>query len=122
MEFAVPGSDVCFTIPDDWWHFCEMPNFRPRLQFYPYTRSCSEAIVVPITQIEPPVRDAGTPPFRKYKLVPVLLAFRSPECALPPVPVEQLDAGSYRYRPINGYHRFYASVAAGYSMLPVISR
>ena len=122
MRFEVPGSSLHFTIPDDWWRFCEMTTFRPVSKFYPYARNCSEAIAVPITEIEPPVRDVGIPPFRKYKLVPVLLAFWSPECALPPVPVEQADNGSYRYRPINGYHRFYASVAAGYSMLPVIFR
>lgn len=122
MDFVVPGSAVSFTIPDEWWTFCEMTTFRPVSKLYLYTRNCSEAIVVPITEIEPPVRDAGMPPFRKYKLVPVLLAFTSPGCALPPVPVEQLDTGSYQYRPINGYHRFYASVAVGYPMLPVILR
>lgn len=120
MEFVVPGSAISLTIPDDWWDFCEMPNFRRISDFYPYARAYANVVAVPIVEIEPPKRDAGMPPFRKYKLVPVLLAFHSPECALPPVPVEPLSSGPYRYRLINGFHRFYGSVAVGYSRLPVI--
>lgn len=120
MNFAVPGSTVRFAIPDDWWDFCEMPHFRPTSEFYPYTRACTTAVAVPIGEIEPPRRDPGIPPFRKYKLVPVLLAFQSPQCALPPVPVQPVSSSPYRYRPIDGYHRFYASVAVGYPKLPVV--
>jgi hypothetical protein len=119
MQFSVPGSDVRFTIPDDWWTFCELPIRLPS-KFYPYTRKCKEARAVALLEIEPPRRDDGVPPFRKYKLVPVLLGFTSPECAIPPVRVEEIRDSRYRYRVVNGYHRYYASIAVAYSKLPVV--
>lgn len=74
-----------------------------------------------IEDIQPPRRNPSMEPFRKYKLVPVLLAFISPECALPPVAVEPLPKGSgFRYRVTNGFHRFYASRAVGYSCIPAV--
>jgi hypothetical protein len=52
-------------------------------------------------------------------MCPVLFAFQSPECALPPVVLEPLpDDGDYRYRLLNGFHRFYASVHVGYTYIP----
>lgn len=54
----------------------------------------------------------------KYKLVPVLMAFQSPECYLPPVELEALAGEPYRFRVLNGFHRFYASVVVGYASLP----
>jgi ParB-like nuclease domain len=53
-------------------------------------------------------------------LVPVLLGFTSPNCAIPPVRVAKLADNRYVYRVLDGYHRFYASIAVGYSKLPVI--
>jgi hypothetical protein len=119
MEFSVSGSDVRFTIPDDWWTFCDLP-IQLASEFYPYTRNCKEARAVPLLEIEPPRRDGGVPPFRKYKLVPVLLGFTSPVCAIPPVRVEEISDSRYRYRVLNGYHRYFASIAVGYSKLPVV--
>jgi ParB-like chromosome segregation protein Spo0J len=51
-----------------------------------------------------------------------LLAFVSPECALPPVEVIRAFSGRYDLKIINGYHRYYASVAVGYTKLPVVIR
>ena len=91
--------------------------------YYPYPFQLSDSVeVVEITDVEPPTRSDGVSPFKKYKLVPVLLAFRSPECALPPVEVERLPGGGPKYRVVNGYHRYYASVAVGYTKLPVTIR
>ncbi len=53
-------------------------------------------------------------------MCPVLFAFQSPECALPPVVVEPLSNGAaFRYRLANGFHRFYACVHVGYTHIPV---
>ena len=71
----------------------------------------------------PPVRANGVPLLRKYKIVPVLLGYLSPECALPPVEVHlSKQPGPYRFTVYNGYHRFYASIAVGYPYLPAIVR
>ena len=125
MKFVTPGDGVEFEIPDEWWSFAEMSNFSAGSagNFYPYHANQKPIEVVPIADIESPIRNAGFQPFRKYKLVPVLLAFTSPECALPPVEVVALPGGpGTRYRVINGFHRYYASIAAGYTKLPVIVR
>jgi hypothetical protein len=76
---------------------------------------------VHIADIEPPTRSNGIAPFRKYKLLPILFAFQSPECILPPVTVVRLALNaSHRFRVLNGFHRFFASVAVGYTLLPVV--
>ena len=126
MWFEIPGAGSQFEIPDDWWTFVGMGEFSPSPGgYFPYSTAPGneETVVEPLTDIEPPLRDAGIPPFKKYKLVPVLFSFMSPECALPPVEVIAATHESrYRYRVRNGYHRFYASVAAGYTNLPVLVR
>ncbi|MET4214486.1 hypothetical protein ABIB95_009345 [Bradyrhizobium sp. LA2.1] len=78
--------------------------------------------VVPLAHVEPPQRNPGVPMLKKLKLVPVLFAFLSPECALPPVEVYRATSGPYRFTLHNGFHRFYGSVAAGYTHLPVLIR
>jgi hypothetical protein len=124
MKFRTPNS-LEFTIPDDWWHFAEMNTFSPNGGgYYPYPFQLAEKVtVVNLTEVEPPKRDDGVPPFKKYKLLPVLFAFQSPECALPPVEATILSGdGKFKYGVLNGYHRYYASVAVGYSKLPITIR
>jgi hypothetical protein len=73
--------------------------------------------------VKPPERDAGVIGFLKNRLAPVLLAFTSDRCALPAVPVRKLaNSDPYRYEVLDGYHRYYASIAAGYTRLPVLIR
>ena len=99
--------------------FCDVANWTRGSAYYPYPSGLAVEIVA-LTDIEPPRRDAGLAPFKKYKMCPVLFAFQSPECALPPVIVEALSAGkAFRYRLVNGFHRFYASVHEGYTHIPV---
>ena len=100
-----------------------MDNFRSRRigTYYPYQPSTiSEVTVVPLFEVEPPCRSDGVPAFRKYKLVPVMLAFASPECDLPPIEVKPIANSAYRYQVCNGYHRYYASVAVGYIDIPAL--
>jgi hypothetical protein len=122
-KFIVPGSSIEFEIPDDWWQFCDMESFSPAATFYPYSQRDVGAHTVPIAEVKPPERDAGVIGFHKNRMAPILLAFTSDRCAVPAVPVRELAAGEpYRYEVLNGYHRYYASVAAGYTRLPVIIR
>ena len=119
MRFFTPAPGISFDIPDDWWTFAEMTQFGgSEAGFYPPCDPNCE--VLDLDHIEPPQRSPGVPMFKKYKLVPVLLAFHSPECALPPVQVVlKADPDRYRYTVYNGFHRFYASAAAGFGSLPV---
>ncbi len=121
MKFITPRSGVEFEIPDDWWIFSEMDKFSlNKGRFYPYCTKDSNIEVVDIYEIEPPTRNNNIQPFRKYKLVPLLMAFTSPECALPPVEVvPNKEFETYHFKVKNGYHRYYASIAVGYPMLPI---
>ena len=122
-KFIVPGSNTEFEIPDDWWQFCDMENFRRATTFYLYSQRDVGVQTVPIAVVRPPERDARVVGFHKNRLAPIMLAFTSDRCAVPAVPVRELaGSGRYRYEVLDGYHRYYASVAAGYTRLPVIIR
>jgi hypothetical protein len=89
MMFQTPGNNT-FEIPDEWWNFAEMSNWsRGEYPHYPPQRDQSFHRI-PVRLIEPPVRDPGVDLFRKYKMVPILFALRSPECSLPPIRVSEL--------------------------------
>lgn len=121
MKFSVSQSDIVFEIPDDWWSFTEASAVRPGV-YYRYQQAIPDLVIpAPLIEVEPPRRDLGAIWFRKYKMCPVLFAFASPECALPPVWVNRLPpGGQYKFRVANGFHRFYASVAVGYADLPTL--
>lgn len=109
-----------YPIPADWLAFCEMETWQPSSKCYPWSGD-KPVELISISDIEPPRRSPGIEPFRKYKLVPVLLAFMSPECALPPIALEPLpERSGFKYRVINGFHRFYASQAVGYAFIPAL--
>ena len=89
MHFKTPRGEVAFEIPDEWWRFSEMDTFTSQGgRFYPYCalRGDQEIDAVSLVDVEPPMRNSGVPPFKKYKMVPILFAFCSPECALPARP------------------------------------
>jgi hypothetical protein len=122
-KFTVPGSIVEFEIPDDWWKFCDMENFRPTTTFYLYSQRDVGVQTVPIAEVRPPERHAGVVGFHKNRLAPILLALTSDRSALPAVPVRALAGDDrYRYEVLDGYHRYYATIAAGYTRLPVLIR
>ncbi len=108
-----------YTIPDDWLTFVRCPTGRAVLSIHPISPAeLSKSFPFPTPS--PTRRDAGVISFKKYKMCPVLFAFQLPECALPPVVVEFMSASqAFRYRIVNGFHRFYASVHVGYTHIPV---
>jgi hypothetical protein len=108
-----------YTIPDDWLAFCDVPIWTRCSDYYPY-ESCRTVQIVSLSDIEPPRRDAGTAPFKKYKMCSLLFGFQSPECALPPVVVQPMPKSeAFRYSLLNGFHRFYASMHVGYTHIPI---
>ncbi|OAI05412.1 hypothetical protein A1353_11540 [Methylomonas methanica] len=120
MRFRTPRDDYDFDIPDEWWSFAELDQLVSTPgPYYPY-KSADAVQIVLLSDIEPPQRSKAIEPFKKYKLVPLLLAFRSPECGLPPIQLVELEDAVYRYRVTNGYHRFYSSIAVGYSHAPAV--
>ena len=92
-----------------------------RFYFYGKQPDTDRAQVVDLASVKPPTRADGVPLFKKYKLVPVLFAFTSPKCSLPPGEVARLsEPHPYLYRLTNGFHRYYASAAVEYPELPVV--
>lgn len=84
----------------------------------------SDVSQIPLEHIQPQKMDGrqhlSHGGFDRMRMIDILvgIASRSP---LPPVPIVERPEGAYRYRLCNGTHRFYASVAAGFSHLPTVA-
>ncbi len=110
-----------FEIPKEWLDFCEFRQVSSECKFYFYGHNRPDVEIVPLSEIEPPSRDFGIAPFKKFKMVPVLMALMNPNGELPPVVVSQMDPDAmYKYKLEDGFHRFYASALAGYILIPVV--
>jgi hypothetical protein len=115
------SQTVHYEIPDEWWQFCDLDTWHPASEFYPsLDLNDDEVQIVPLRDIQPRRSDpAKASPFRKYKLVPVLMRFQSPECLLPAIDlVPVYGAAPYTYRVKNGFHRYVASLIVGYQSIP----
>jgi hypothetical protein len=118
----MPKHPCDFEIPDAWIAEAGMDRFTPTASAY---RSNAEAVLVRLVEIEPPhrvpecIKDARG--FDHARLVSVLRGIALgeqieavPLCALP----DNFPPAPYRYRVRDGFHRFYASIAAGFEYLP----
>jgi len=124
MRFPMPNFPCEFEIPDDWITEAGFMGFRPTTEAY---RSTPNAVLIPLMHIEPLVRFAAHPMdfrgFERARLVRILRGIVIGDVIEPApaieLPVREFCAGSFRYRVCNGVHRYHASIAAGFSMLPV---
>ena len=125
MRFPIPGSPFCFDIADADWEFSDMDTFQRRNRFYVPSREANasniEFAIVDIGCIEPDVeRIATKPELVKARIVPVLLAIRY-GLQLPPVQLARVDSGGGRpFQLVNGWHRYCASIAAGFEQIPAV--
>ena len=127
MRFHFPLLPAEFEIPDSWWIEAGMAAFRASAPGY---RSSPEAALVLLRTVEPPFRNPGVlrdwRGFDRARMIRVLGGIAG-DAEMPPVPVVALlptddPAGPFAWRVCDGFHRFYASVAAGFEMLPVVIR
>src|ERR1035441_1048375 len=122
MVTVVASPTISYEIPDGWWKFCDLDKWKPTAEFYLAKElNDNDVTVIPLAEIQPITRDlANGSPFRKYKLVPILLRFQSPtEPWLPPIQPEPITgAEPYKYKLTNGFHRFAASFLVGYRSIP----
>jgi hypothetical protein len=125
MRFPLPVLPLEFEIPDVWWAEAGMTDFAPKHRAY---RSTADASLIPLRNIEPPVRFPERPHhwrgFERHRLVKVLADIAA-NAVIEPVPVYELQRVPLlpiRYLVIDGYHRYYASIAAGFECLPVLIR
>jgi hypothetical protein len=124
MRAAMPNYPCEFEIPDEWWVAAGMADFSPG---HPAYRSTFGARLVPLREIEPPHLDIAQPRdwcgFDRARMLRILGGLKE-GAEIRPVPLLELErdavpsSKSYAYRPLDGYHRFYASIAAGFQFLP----
>lgn len=76
---------------------------------------------ISIQQIQAPIRDFGTTGLHKERTISLLGAYLN-DTQLPPVIVNELPDRKEYYEVLSGYHRYYTSVAFGFTSLPVSIR
>ena len=127
MRFILPLFPVEFELPADWWAESGMADFTITGSAF---RSTPEATLILLRDIEPPFRFPEShldwKGFNQDRMISILQGIATgaeiepvPLYLLPPLPHEFLPA-PFRYRVLDGYHRFYASIAAGYEYLPTV--
>ena len=125
MRFPMRNYPCEFEIPDVWLTEAGMDGFTRTARAY---RSTASAVAVPLREIEPPYRTPWTPKegrgFERTRLVSVLSAIAK-GTEMEPVPLLKLPAADfppapYAYRVRDGYHRFFASIAAGFECLSAV--
>lgn len=125
MRYVMPHFPCEFEIPDDWLAEAGADGFTPPTRAY---CSTSTAVLVPLTAIEPPYRVATITKdwrgFDRGHFISVLKGIAA-STEIEPVPllelpVSEFGPNTYRYRVRNGFHRFYASIVAGFECLATI--
>jgi hypothetical protein len=120
MLFAYPRFPAQFEIPDDWWADAGMVGFTPSKPFYrtatPECRLVSLVEIKPILQSQrPPLDFRG---FRKEGLL-LILAGIADDSEIPAVVLRKLgQSNDFKFELHAGFHRFHASVAAGFEFIP----
>ena len=119
MHFTVAGQGIDFEIHDDWWTEAGMSGFVPKSPAYDADAPThGVAATVPVGEVTAPRRDPGVQWFGHDRMVSILRGLASGD-RMPRIPVYEAPQDCRRYRPCDGFHRFYASIAAGFTHLPV---
>jgi hypothetical protein len=137
MRFVLPHDESEFEIADAWWEASGAPGFVPLEPAYTVTEGVNKGFeeftsdsgvtirsmhcptqLVALLYVAPPMREAGPPRFNETRMIQVLQAMCT-GILQPPIEVWRGAPGEARLVPRDGFHRFYASVALGFPMLPV---
>jgi hypothetical protein len=124
MRFPFPRLPGEFEIPDEWWAAAGMTGFTPSAPAYLSTDA--GARVIPLREIEPPFRPPERPldfrGFDRARMVRILSGFADgagiEAVPLTELPQPEFPQAPFGYRVTDGFHRFYASAAAGFKCLP----
>jgi hypothetical protein len=105
-------------VPDEWLAEAGWKDFKPSHCSF---RCESPHILIALADTEPPMRAPGVTldanGFCRDRMMKILVGIRQGD-SLPPISVEQGDPGQRPYRLRHGFHRYYASAAAGFSHVP----
>ncbi|MFZ6655372.1 hypothetical protein [Undibacterium sp. TJN19] len=121
MQFTHPSENFDFEIPDDWWIAGNALQFDLKSKSF-FASSITEwpTKVVAISQVAAPRRDPGVEGLREKRTIAILQAITS-GVALPALEV-YFESNSNCMAVRDGFHRYYISIALGFSMVPVSVR
>ena len=125
MKFNPPGRCFTFEIPDAWWREAGMPAFQPTSPSYAWRpdpeRPTLPVVCIPIARVRRGARTREGGDFDRARMTDVLRGIargdRIPPVAVMPLPPE---GQPFTHRLYSGFHRFSASIAAGYTHVPVV--
>jgi hypothetical protein len=120
-----------YFLEDEWWADAGMEGFVPASASY-RADLCAfpgrEIAAIAVDEVEPLSRQLSHGVFNdspesgpaRQRVISILRGFRA-NSMIPPVEVVQTQGdGPFRYRLLHGAHRFYCSVAAGFSHIPAV--
>lgn len=123
MKLTHHGLQV--ELPDEWWIGAEMTGFVPRTVAYRVDHNLFENVQeVRIEEVGSVRRNLGAGIFNnseeqgsaRERVLRILRGFRL-DNAIPPVEIVE-GQYPYRYKLVHGAHRFYCSLAAGFTSVP----
>lgn len=121
MKFIVAATGAEFEIPDEWWEEAGMTGCAAGAAAYAHKADPSEPIrLVSLCRIEPPLRDPRVAGLRRERTLGILRGFVACD-AIDAVPIDVPPGHrALPHRVRDGYHRYYCSIAAGFTHLPCI--
>lgn len=122
--------DLAIELNDSWWAEAEMDGFKPASTAYRVEMNGTHShgiFEVKINEVRPVQRALGVAIFNdsdeataRDRVVSILRGFRA-AAIIPPVEVvSEPDGSPYRYKLVHGAHRFYCSIAVGFSHVPAV--
>lgn len=126
----ITHHNLIVELDDSWWAEAGMQNFVPSASTYRVDATAARkgsVFEVSFDEVRPGQRNPGVGIFNsnaqasaKDRVVSLLRGFRE-NSAIPPVELLPDETGSnFGYKLAAGYHRFYCSLAAGYSRVPAV--
>ena len=132
MKVVHHGIEIV-DLPEEWLAEASMLTFVPNSSSYradPEICSGQAVFEVRIDEVAPFKRSPGVPIFNRdsetgstarERVVSILRGFQM-GAALPPISVVALEPeASYKYKLVAGVHRFYCSLAVGFTSVPAIT-
>ncbi len=123
MKFTINGVENSeFEIPDNWWLEADMDTFsRLSNSYRPGEPTYSlEVHIIALKSINPMKRNPGVADLVEERMINILKGIRSNNRIGPIIVIECPDSEKYSHRLKDGYHRLRASIACGFSHIPVI--
>ena len=125
-------GEIVFELEDTWIEEAGLIPLTPKRKHYKSIQDpLSKVFIIPIDSVRPPKRAEGVPMFNATEVDGKVMSARERTISiltaiaqgtpLPPVKVVALpDSEKYKFKLVDGVHKFLCSVAAGYSHIPAV--